>query len=93
MTFEARLSSNLLRRRNGIGLSQGRVAVRASLSSATVGKLEAGQGIPMLDTLIRLAGALSTTPSDLLDGIIWRPGFIGDGPGRYKLGESARGNG
>lgn len=85
MTFEDRFCDNVRYYRRRSGLSQDTVAVRASLHPHTVGKLEAGESIPLLDTLIRLAGALSTTPDNLLDGIVWRPGFVGDGPGRYRL--------
>ena len=35
--------------------------------------------------LVRLAGAVSVPPAELLDGITYRPSFIGMGEGRYKV--------
>lgn len=87
MTFTDRFCLNLRHHRRRSGMNRDALAIRASVSRHTIGKLEAGAGVPQLDTLIRLAGALSTTPGGLLDGIVWRPGYVGDGPGRYKLDE------
>lgn len=88
MTFGTRFAENLIRYRNHAGLTREGLSHRASVHSSTVELLESGRRAPMLDTLVRLAGALSVTPGDLVEGIVWRPGYVGDGPGRYKVNES-----
>jgi transcriptional regulator with XRE-family HTH domain len=47
--------------------SQEKVARRADVSTATVQRLEAGKGLPNLDSLIRIAAALDVPIGDLLD--------------------------
>jgi transcriptional regulator with XRE-family HTH domain len=65
---------NVLRLRRRMGLSQERLAARASLHRTEIGRLEHGERVPRIDTLIRLAGAMSIDPAELLDGIGWIPG-------------------
>lgn len=85
MTFKARFAQNLARARKRAGLTQEEVAARASLGRDTVWKHEAEVHVPILDVLVRLAGAVSVPPADLLDGISYRPSFIGLGEGRYEI--------
>ena len=40
--------------------------------------------------MIRLGGALSIPPADLLDGIAYRPSFVGMGPGEYNIADADR---
>lgn len=46
--------------------------------------------MPCLDAVIRLGGALSIPPADLLDGIAYKPSFVGMGPGEYNIAEADR---
>jgi transcriptional regulator with XRE-family HTH domain len=69
-----RFGENLRRFRRRKGLSQEQLAVRASLHRTEIGMLEAGERIPRIDTLIRLAGAMAIPPEELLVGIYWTAG-------------------
>jgi len=60
--------------RRQTGLSQEQLADLASLHRTEIGMLERGIRLPRIDTLLKLAGALGTSPSDLLDGMRWEPG-------------------
>jgi transcriptional regulator with XRE-family HTH domain len=69
-----RFGENLRRVRHREGLSQEHLAMRASLHRTEVGRLEAGERVCRIDTLIRLAGAMAVLPGELLEGIDWVPG-------------------
>lgn len=71
---KAQFARNLIRCRRRVGLSQEEVAVRASLHRTAVGQLEREERIARIDTVVKLAGALSVSPGDLLDGLAWEPG-------------------
>lgn len=88
MTFQAHLAENLKRHRKRAGLTQDDVAIRASVHRNMLSKYEDGSVVPHLDIIIRLGGALSIPPADLLDGIAYRPSFVGTGPGRYRISPS-----
>lgn len=66
-----RFGENLRRLRRRAELSQEELSIRASLHRTEVGKLERGDRIPRIDTLIRLAGAMAIPPEELLVGIYW----------------------
>lgn len=68
-----RFGDNLRRYRRKAQLSQEEVAFLASLHRTEIGLLERGERVPGIDTLIRLAAAISTSPADLLAGIVWKP--------------------
>jgi len=68
-----RFGRNLRRVRRREGLSQEELAVRASLHRTEVGKLENGERLPRIDTLVRLADSMVVPPGELLDGIHWVP--------------------
>lgn len=74
MDIAARFGENLKRSRERARLSQEELAVRASLHRTQIGLLERGSRLPRIDTLVKLAGALSIPPGTLLEGIEWRPG-------------------
>jgi transcriptional regulator with XRE-family HTH domain len=83
-----RLGENLRRARRREDLSQEELARRASLHRTEIGKLEHGERVCRIDTLIRLAGAMAVPPGELLEGIDWVPGpetsgafAFGSGPG------------
>lgn len=73
----AALISNLKRLRAASGLSQEDLSIRASLSRSHVGKLENTDGLPEIDTVYKLAGALGVEPRELLPSVYWRPGEPG----------------
>lgn len=70
---------NLQRCRKLSGLSQEELAVGASLHRTEIGLLERGERLPRIDTVIKLAGALSVAPSELIAGIDWSPGATSRG--------------
>jgi transcriptional regulator with XRE-family HTH domain len=74
VSVSERFSANLVRCRRRAGLSQEKVAFRASLHRTEIGHLEGGTRLPRIDTLMKLAGALGVAPGELLDGIAWERG-------------------
>jgi DNA-binding XRE family transcriptional regulator len=68
-----RFGQNLRRCRLLAGLSQEELGERASLHRTEVGKLEKGERLPRIDTLVRLAGAMAIPGGELLEGIHWTP--------------------
>ena len=88
MTFNERFADNLIRCRKSAGFSQEALAVRASLSIDAVSKYERAEIGPTIDTLIRLAGALSIPTRDLLNGLTWSPALVGTRPGQYRFSAS-----
>jgi transcriptional regulator with XRE-family HTH domain len=68
-----RFGQNLRRARQLAGLSQEELGERAELHRTEVGRLERGDRIPRIDTLLRLAGAMAIPPAELVDGIDWTP--------------------
>lgn len=84
----ARFADNLYCARELAGLDQKEAAKRAALTRSKLDKIEGGEYIPALDALIRLAGAYSTTVSDLVSGVAWRPGWVEhSGPAEYIVTE------
>jgi len=79
----ARFGENLTVYRRRAGLSQEELGFRASLHRTEIGQLERGVRLPRIDTLVKLAGALSLPPGDLLKGVAWTPG--GTKVGRFKI--------
>ncbi len=70
---------NLWRCRRRASLSQEELGARASLHRTEIGMLEQGTRLARVDTLMKLAGALSISPIELLEGIHWSPGASSDG--------------
>ena len=68
-----RFGQNLRRCRQLAGLSQEELGERASLHRTEVGKLEKGERLPRIDTLVRLAGAMAIPAGELVEGIHWTP--------------------
>ena len=64
---------NLRARRQHVAISQEELGQRASLHRTEVGLLERGARLPRIDTLIKLASALSILPGEFLVGIDWKP--------------------
>jgi transcriptional regulator with XRE-family HTH domain len=76
---ERQFAANLRSCRKRAGLSQESLGFRAELHRTQIGLLERGARVPRIDTLIKLAAALSIPPSDLLEGIAWHPGLTRSG--------------
>ena len=70
---------NLFRCRRRAAMSQEELGTLASLHRTEIGMLENGTRLARVDTLMKLAGALSISPLELLDGIHWTPGNSPDG--------------
>jgi transcriptional regulator with XRE-family HTH domain len=66
-----RFGANLRQLRKRAGISQEELGFRASLHRTEVGELERGARMPHLDTILKLAGALSVPSSDLIEGLVW----------------------
>lgn len=79
-----RFAGNLLRCRKQSWMSQEALAARASLHRTEIGKLENAERLPRIDTLVKLAGAMSIPAERLLDGIVWKPGH--SEAGGFELG-------
>ncbi len=73
MDVATRFGDNLFRARKRAGLSQEELGFRSELHRTEIGLLERGSRVPRIDTLVKLAGALSISPLDLIDGIDWTP--------------------
>jgi transcriptional regulator with XRE-family HTH domain len=54
-------------------LSQEQLATLAGLHRTEISLIENGGRIPRVDTLMKLAGALEVSASELLRGMEWRP--------------------
>jgi transcriptional regulator with XRE-family HTH domain len=80
-----RFGQNLARLRQASGLTQEELAMRASIHRTQVGLLETGQRQPRIDTLVKLAGALSVDCCVLLEGIVWVPPATNTG--RFEFSE------
>ena len=76
MTVSEKFGENLMLIRRRAKLSQEELGFRASLHRTEIGQLERGDRLPRIDTLVKLAGALSVPPGDLLKGVAWLPGGI-----------------
>lgn len=79
MEVAGRFAENLIRCRKRAGLSQEELGLLSSLHRTEIGLLERGARIPRIDTLVKLAGALSIPPDELIDGIEWSPGSTSRG--------------
>jgi transcriptional regulator with XRE-family HTH domain len=72
----ARIADNLFLLRRRAEYSQGELAALVRVSAGQIGSIESGKVLGMLDTYVRLAGALSLTLDDLLAGVRWAPGEL-----------------
>ena len=66
-------------------MSQEELGALASLHRTEIGMLEHGTRLARVDTLMKLAGALSVSPAELLEGIHWVPGPSAEG--RFSISE------
>ena len=70
---------NLWRCRRRAALSQEELGSRAGLHRTEIGMLENGTRLARVDTLMKIAGALAVSPTELLEGIDWIPGNSSEG--------------
>lgn len=68
-----RFSTNLRKARQKSGISQEELGYRCELHRTEISLLERGGREPRLGTIIKLSGALDTTPEQLCEGIAWQP--------------------
>ena len=83
MTPQERFAWNLRRRRTAVGISQEELGERTELHRTEISLLERAGREPRLATLLKLAGALSTTPNTLCEGTGWdheRRQFVAESP-------------
>lgn len=79
MTVGEKFGETVMLHRRRAGLSQEALGFLASLHRTEISTLERGERLPRIDTLVKLAGALSVPPGDLLKGIAWLPGATRSG--------------
>lgn len=77
----ARFGASLREWRRRGDLTQEQLAERSGLSYKFVGEIERGQGNPTIETIARLADALTIGICDLLEG----PGRERTSPGEYRI--------
>jgi transcriptional regulator with XRE-family HTH domain len=86
VTFKEAFGERLIVARFNYGrISQEATAERAGIHRTQISLIETGQRMPLLETFVRLAGAVDLAPAELLGPIRWVPGA--DGHGHFDLGE------
>jgi transcriptional regulator with XRE-family HTH domain len=83
VNLSERFGENVMIYRKRAGLSQEALGFAASLHRTEISAVERGERVVRIDTLIKLAGALSAPPGDLLKGAAWLPGQTR--PGRFRV--------
>jgi transcriptional regulator with XRE-family HTH domain len=73
MSPKERFAANLRQARVKVGISQEELGYRCELHRTEVSLLERAGREPRLGTIVKLAGALETTPAELCAGIAWQP--------------------
>jgi transcriptional regulator with XRE-family HTH domain len=71
MSPQERFAHNLRRRRVAVGISQEELGERTDLHRTEISLLERAGREPRFATLLKLCGALATTPNDLCAGTGW----------------------
>jgi transcriptional regulator with XRE-family HTH domain len=70
---QERFAANLRRARTASGISQEELGNRCDLHRTEISLLERAGREPRLGTIVKLAGALDTTPGELCTGVTWLP--------------------
>lgn len=73
MTPQERFAANLRLARLKAGISQEELGKRCELHRTEISLLERAGREPRLGTIVKLAGALETTPGNLCEGASWNP--------------------
>lgn len=71
MNPQERFAANLRKARTAAGISQEELGNRCDLHRTEISLLERAGREPRLGTIVKLAGALETTPGELATGITW----------------------
>jgi mRNA interferase RelE/StbE len=66
-TLTERVAAEIVRRRDGAGLSQAALAAKAKINRVTLARIELGIHRPTLDTLDAIARALGVRLVDLIE--------------------------
>jgi transcriptional regulator with XRE-family HTH domain len=77
---------NLARLKRERGLSLSDLSDRAGMHRTHIGLLLRGKRVARIDTVIKLASALSVPPGALLEGIAWEPPGGQERPGEFVVG-------
>jgi transcriptional regulator with XRE-family HTH domain len=72
MSPQERFATNLRQARVKAGISQEELGYRCDLHRTEISLLERAGREPRLGTIVKLAGALGTTPAVLCEGIGWQ---------------------
>ena len=70
------------------GMTPAEVAARADIHRSHLTLILAGERMVQLDTLVKLAGALGVSPTELLAGVDWVSD--GRGGGEFRSGRQGR---
>jgi transcriptional regulator with XRE-family HTH domain len=73
MNPQERFAINLRKARTEAGVSQEELGYMCDLHRTEVSLLERAGREPRMATIVKLAGALNTTPAQLCEGIGWLP--------------------
>ena len=79
-----RFAINLRQARLKRGISQEELGFRCELHRTEISLLERGGREPRLGTIVKLAGSLETTVTELCEGVTWAPGKTGKGRFQFK---------
>jgi transcriptional regulator with XRE-family HTH domain len=71
--FARQVGRKIRHARQQAGLSKGELADRAGIHWTVLVSYEAGSGMPILETFVRIAYALGVSPCALLPGLEWDP--------------------
>lgn len=71
--FARSVGRNIRRARQAAGLSKEQLADRAGIHWTVLVSYEAGSGVPILETFVKIAWALGVPPASLLPGLEWDP--------------------
>jgi transcriptional regulator with XRE-family HTH domain len=78
-TLAERFGRNLWRCRRRADLSQEGLGNLVGLSRDAISRLEKGERLARLDTILKLAAGTNVSTCVLLEGVAWRPGRYVDG--------------
>jgi transcriptional regulator with XRE-family HTH domain len=70
---QERFAANLRQARAKADISQEELGYRCDLHRTEISLLERAGREPRMATMVKLAGALKTTPAELCAGIVWHP--------------------
>lgn len=69
-----RFGRNLWRQRRRADLSQQELADLTGLHRVGIGKIERGEQLPRLDTILKVSAGVQASPCELMAGLRWYPG-------------------